>query len=328
MANTCFFLLSRVICMASTCLVGAASAQQMEVDVLRQQVLDAYFNETRGALTPVALEPASLPSAEQVRLRTRLIMLGGALGVAWYGHEKWWQDGFSGGFREANEGWFGQNSPYGGADKLGHMYTNYVGTRLLSRLFEAVGNERDDAIRLGAWATLGTMTAVEVVDGFSNRWRFSREDAAMNLLGAGLAVLVERKPEIQRIFDFRMQYKPSVNRDGGRNFDPFGDYSGQIYLFAVKARGIPALQRYPLLRYLELVAGYGTQGYRAAQDIPDERARNIYFGLALNLSEVLDRTVFRSAKTHGTLQSATDLLLELVQVPGTAALAGHRLGRD
>lgn len=312
--------------MASACLVWPASAQQ--VDVLRQQVLDAYFNEDRGASGPGVMAPVSLPSAEQVRLRTRLMMLGGALGVALYGHKNWWQDGFSGGFHEADEGWFGQSSPYGGADKLGHMYTNYAGVRILSRLFEAAGNEREEAIRLGALATLGTMTAVEVVDGFSKRWRFSREDAAMNLLGAGLAVLVERTPETQRIFDFRLQYKPSVNRDGGRNFEPFGDYSGQIYLFVVKARGIPPLQQYPLLRYVELVAGYGTQGYRTTHDIAGERSRNIYFGIALNLSEVLDRTVFRSAKTHGTLQSATDLFLELVQVPGTAALAGHRLGRD
>lgn len=327
MANSCLHLLSRIVCVTSTWLVCPASAQQMDVDILRQQVVAAYFDEAQRALTPVAVESAFLPTVEQVRLRTRLMILGGALGVAWYGRSEWWQDGFSGGFREADEGWFGRNSPYGGADKLAHIYANYVGTRLLSRLFAAVGNERDDAIRLGTWATLGTMTAVEVVDGFSNRWRFSREDAAMNLLGAGLGVLVERKPEIQRIFDFRMQYKPSVNRDGGHNFEPFGDYSGQIYLLAVKARGIPALQQYPLLRYLELVAGYGTQGYRTTHDIPGERTRNIYFGIALNLSEVLDQTVFRRAKTRGTLQGATDLFLELVQVPGTAALAGRRLGR-
>lgn len=255
------------------------------------------------------------------------MILGGAMGVGWYGYKKWWQGGFSGGFREANEGWFGQNTPYGGADKLGHMYTNYVGTRLLSRLFEAVGNEHEDAIGLGAWATLGTMTAVEVVDGFSNRWRFSREDATMNLLGAGLGVLVERHPEIERIFDFRLQYKPSVNRDGGRSFEPFGDYSGQIYLFAVKARGIPVLQQYPLLRYLELVAGYGTQGYRVTHDVPGEQSRSIYLGIALNLSELLDQTVFGGTKTRGPLQRATNLFLELVQVPGTAALAGHRLGQ-
>lgn len=279
-------------------------------------------------MAPFVAESVPMPAVERVRLYTRLMMVGGALGVSWYGYKKWWQDGFSGGFREADEGWFGQNSPYGGADKLGHMYTNYVGARLLSLLFEAVGNEREEAIRLGALATLGTMTAVEVVDGFSNRWRFSREDAAMNLLGAGLGVLVERKPEIRRIFDFRMQYKPSVNRDGERDFDPFGDYSGQIYLFAVKARGIPALQPYPLLHYLEFVAGYGAQGYRATHDVPNERARNVYVGIALNLTEVLEQTAFRNATTRGTLQSATELLLELVQVPGTAALERHGLGHD
>lgn len=328
MTNTCLHLLSRFVCVASTCLFGAASAQQMDVDYLRQQVVEAYLSESQRALTSVFTDSSSRPSLEQVRLRTGLMIVGGALGVALYGYKKWWEDGFSGGFREANEGWFGQNTPYGGADKLGHMYTNYVGTRLLTRLFSAVGNEHDDAIRLGALATLGAMTAVEVVDGFSNRWRFSREDAVMNLLGAGLGVLVERRPAIQQIFDFRMQYKPSLNQEGDRSFEPFGDYSGQIYLFAVKARGIPALQQYPFLRYFELVAGYGTQGYRTTHDIPGAPTRSIYFGIALNLSEVLGQTVFRGAKTRSTVQDGTDLFLELVQVPGTAALAGRHLRMD
>ena len=47
-----------------------------------------------------------------------------------------------------------------------------------------------------------------------------------------------------------------------------------------------------LLRYFEVTAGYGTRGYESGQP-GVERRRNVYFGLSLNLSEILAQTVFR-----------------------------------
>src|SRR5512134_3200025 len=69
----------------------------------------------------------------QVRWRTWAIIGGGAAGIVAYGMNNWWQDGFTGKFQTGNEGWFEQNTSDGGADKLGHAYANYVGTRLLAR---------------------------------------------------------------------------------------------------------------------------------------------------------------------------------------------------
>jgi hypothetical protein len=162
------------------------------------------------------------------------------------------------------------------------------------------------------------MTAVEVLDGYSRQYEFSKEDAIMNVAGAAVGYALERNPDLDRLIDVRLLYRPSAGK-----FDPFGDYSGQKYLLAVKASGVPALRDNPLLRYFELTAGYGTRGYESIPGIA--RSRHLYFGVSLNLSEILAQTVFRGTSERSRTQRATDLFFEFIQVPGIAALADHRL---
>jgi len=81
--------------------------------------------------------PLSTASSEPAKksLRTRLLISSLALGVVLYGATNWWEDS-SGEFRVRNEGWFEADSPNGGADKLGHGYSAYVSTRLLTKGFQ------------------------------------------------------------------------------------------------------------------------------------------------------------------------------------------------
>jgi hypothetical protein len=234
-----------------------------------------------------------------------------------------WQDGFHGQFRNVHEGWFGQHTYAGGTDKAGHFYTNYVFSRLMAASFRHFGNDPDDALRLGVALTLGTMTAVEVLDGYSTRWHFSREDAVMNLLGASSAVLFEKYPRLDELVDLRFHYRASSAE--ANSFDPAGDYSGQTYLFVLKASGIPALREHRWLRYVELAAGYRARNYERAE-LGDQRRRQLYFGVSLNLSEVLGRTVFKHTPPDRTARRAVETALEYVQVPGTVAVFGrHQL---
>lgn len=277
-----------------------------------------------------ALESAGGPSARgahvdeaAVSRRNVTLIIAEALAVAWYGKQNWWQEGFSGDFHTVKEGWFGQNTMAGGADKLGHFYTNYAGTRLLARAFRHMGNDADEALLLGTAVTLGSMTAVEVVDGYSKRWRFSREDALMNAAGAAAGVLLERSPRLDALVDLRVHYVPA--EVGGDKFDPFGDYSGLTYVVAFKASGMPALRARPLLRYLELSVGYGTRNYSDDRpDLVDKRRRQLYVGISLNLAELLGNTVYRRRPASRT-RATVDTVLEYVQVPGTAVFARHRI---
>lgn len=251
------------------------------------------------------------------------VVLAEALAVAWYGKQNWWQDGFGGDFRVTREGWFGQHTMAGGADKLGHFYTSYVGTRLLAKAFTHIGNDPDAALVLGAAVTFGTMMAVEVADGYSRHWRFSREDAVMNAFGTAAGILLERSPRLDGVVDLRVHYLPS--EAGGKQFDPFGDYSGLTYLVAFKASGWPALRKRPVLRYLEFSIGYGTSNYEDRRpDLIGERRRQVYAGVSLNLAELLGATVYRH-RPGAASREVAGTLLEYVQVPGSAIFARRRI---
>lgn len=288
-------------------------------------------NRYLAALCTVAACASTLSAGAQeawkepwpARDRTVALMAANTLAVALYGRQNWWQDGFRSRFRTANEGWFGQQTYSGGADKLGHFYLNYASTRLFARAFEWSGNDPDDALKLAALLMAGTFTAVEVADGFSERWRFSKEDLVMNLAGVGAAMLLERHPRLDRAIDLRFHYRRS--REPGQGFDPFGDYSGQTYLLVLKGDGFPAWHAHPWLRYVEVAVGYGTRGYPAGSG--SDPARKVYVGLSLNLSEVLNRIMFKNTPRRATARRVSETVLEYVQVPGTAVFHTRRLDR-
>lgn len=66
------------------------------------------------------------------RFRTAPLVAASVGLTAAYGKAPWWQDGFTGQFKTVNEGWFGQGTAHGGADKLGHAMVSYTGTRLVA----------------------------------------------------------------------------------------------------------------------------------------------------------------------------------------------------
>ena len=269
---------------------------------------------------PSAFEAAATP--QQLRWRNAGIITGASALVGAYGYSKWWNEGFNKGFHAVNEDWFGRDTQYGGQDKLGHTYFSYVGMRLLTRAFELGGNEPGNAIRLGAWSTLGIMTAVEMLDGYSRQHQFSKEDAIMNVIGALGGYVLESNPDLDRLFDFRLLYKPSPEVKQAGRYNIASDYTGQTYLLVAKANGVPALREHPVLRYLELAVGYGTNGYESTQGVP--RTRRAYFGVSLNVTEVLRQTVFSGARQRSAVQRTSEMFFELIQVPGTAALANHQ----
>lgn len=243
-----------------------------------------------------------------LRFRNSVIIGSGAALVAIYGLNDWWRTGFGGGFKTINEGWFGSGTEYGGADKCGHLYSNYAGVRLLTPLFESAGNSRDASVSLALWSSLGIFTAVEVVDGFSRKWKFSPQDALANAAGTALGVALETHPELDAILDFRVDYSRSPRSS---KFNPFSDYSYQKYLFVVKADGFASLRENGLLRYFELAAGYGTRGY----DIGEAHQRTAYAGISLNLSRLLADAAYGSRIPSTPFQRGTDRLFDLVQFP-------------
>jgi hypothetical protein len=306
--------------------IAGSTRQDVEMGRTARQGLAAIAAAASLIASHAAADDADStpPSAAELRTRNTLIIAGGSLAVFAYGKAKWWQDGFTSDFRSRKEGWFGADTYAGGTDKLGHGWGTYIGTRALARAFEWAGNDDASALRLAAWSAFGAYLAIEVLDGYSRRWTFSREDAIGNAAGAGLAVLLERNPELDRLVDLRLLYTPPRREARARKFDPLSDYTGQTYLVVLKAAGVPELHSHPLLRYLELAVGYGARGFEDGPEARTGRTRNLYVGVSLNVSELLSRTAFRDAEASSWTRRATNGLLEVVQVPGTfVPLARH-----
>jgi len=288
------------------------------VPVLAGPDAGAVHGENPG--TPAAPPPAGVPEAPTdrgLRWKNAAVIGGIAATVGIYGATNWWEDGFSGSFHTVNEGWFSQNTNEGGADKAGHAYGTYVMTRLLTRTFEAVGNDPGRALRLGTWTSLGVMTGVEVIDGFSKKYAFSLEDVVMNTAGVAFAVLAEVYPSVDALLDFRLLYQKPDNVQQTGAATPLSDYSGQTFLLVVKTDGIPRLREVPVVRYLEFEVGYNARGYEPNDSTPPER--RICFGIGINLSRLLSDTVFRGDLKGGKIQRGTDTVLEYLEVPWTAA---------
>lgn len=269
-----------------------------------------YSRAIAAAPSVASEDTASQPGDPLPNLRQRNTLIIGAAAtlVAAYGLNDWWQSGFDREFDTTNEGWFGSDTEYGGADKLGHLYSNYAGVRLLTPLFESVGNSRDAAVSLAAWSTLGVYTAVEVADGFSRKWKFSPQDVIANATGTLLGVVLETHPKLDAIFDIRIDYRRSPRSS---SFNPFGDYSAQKYLLVVKADGFAPLRENRFTRYFEVAVGYGTRGY----DNDSEHHRDAYVGLSLNLARLLADGTYDGRMHSTAFQRGTDRLFDLVQFP-------------
>lgn len=234
-----------------------------------------------------------------------------ALGVAS------WNWGSSKSFRWNPEGWFGEQTGSGGADKLGHAFTSYALTNVLADRLVREGRSPERAGLSAALTSQAIMLYVELFDGLSDDHGFAREDVVMNLLGTGLAYARTVSPALRDTLDFRMEYEPS----GYKGFRPFSDYSGQKYLLAFKLGGVSALRDTPL-RYLELQTGYYTRGFsKAERDDGLERSRHSFVGIGINLNELL---FGRRTAQESELRNAGRLFFEHVQIPHTAVRSEQR----
>lgn len=258
---------------------------------------------------------------KQRRWRSGLIIGGYSALLAWYGYSNWWKQS-SDHFNVRHEHWFGADSPKGGTDKLGHAYSVYVTTRLLTHSLRWAGYPHRNAIKIAGISAIAISLGVELLDGFTRDFGFSYEDFTMNLVGASVGMYLQRSPKSDEMFDFRLLYERSTQaRKMGIN-DPIDDYAGQTYLMIFKLDGIDALAGLPVIKYLEFALGYGAKGYQplAAGDLfPKERT--IYYGISANLTKMFDDMTHKKPVYPTTFETLSKAFLEYVQVPNTLFLS-------
>lgn len=268
-----------------------------------------------GSERPLPMSAEADDAARERIARRSAVLLGSSVGAVYlFGLTSWWSDGFERDFKSRPEGWLGADTAHGGQDKLGHFMFTYAGTRLAKWGLESLGNDPATALKLSTVTVFGALTGVEVIDGFAKRWSFSREDAVMNLAGAAAAVLMETKHGVDRLVDIRFNYWPSRMPDGSRReWSPFSDYSGQTYYVVAKASGVDALDRIPVVKYLEASVGYGARGF----EVGGMPTRISYVGVSLNLAKLLGDTLLRDSGPK--TRKVSDTLFEYVQFQSAGA---------
>jgi hypothetical protein len=184
-------------------------------------------------------------------------------------------------FRIHREGWFGDKTVNGGADKASHLVDYYIVASLFEDAYKMIGYSDKQAILLGLGLAVATGLANEVSDGYT-RHGFSWEDLAMDSAGAVAASLVS-VTRTRDLFSMRTSHLPGPN------------YGHDVYSADFKFSGLGQRLGVNLgpLRWLLFSVTYGSKGYRDKAGI--EKERQLGFEVGLNLQQVLfDLKVTRS----------------------------------
>ena len=226
----------------------------------------------------------------------RVNLTGIGIITAW-GVANW--DYFSTSPQSKSEGWFQYDTQYGGADKLGHLYSSYVITHGLSNLYDSWCINKNDAAVYGALSSLAIVAFIEIGDSFSE-FGFSKEDMIANGIGIIYGYFSYKDLRLANILDIRLEYKPNTETFG----DFATDYENSKYLLALKFNGFD-FSHSSFLKHIELHAGYYTRGF-SEPDATKERV--VFVGIGLNLTDFFRR--------HSYNKTAT--VLKYYQIPGTS----------
>ena len=234
--------------------------------------------------------------------------LGAPIGMFLYGVYFWeWSLGKQDYFSIKPETFIGSRAPNGGADKCGHMFANYAGTRFLTFMFRATGSTKNKAIIQGALLNDVTSFIGEIGDGFSMNYGFDPYDVLFNQFGVLLGMVLEYFPSLSRVFSMTWEYMPSKrllhNLAHATKWDISTDYDAAKFMLTTKLCGIPSLSLTPL-KYLNVDVGYYTRGYKHPEEHPS-RTRNIFLGISINYSIACEK-VLPPGYCSSTLQSLFD----------------------
>ena len=279
-------------------------------------------------LKPIAEQPAQ-PDHRTAAAATLGGLYGGFMAwmyYAWYRKHK-----PLAGYKFGGDGWLGDETYAGGADKCGHAWATMSLARLGTYILRDYGGYDGKASILASTALAELLfIGVEVKDGFF--FEFSYSDLAGDTTGALLALAFELWPRLDEMFDYRVQYSPSsayahqVNNAGsplGGKLNIAEDYSGQTYLLAYHLGSIHALRdmRYGwLARFVDVAVGFETRGYKpepASGELPPaDHHQHLFIGISLNAQGLLDWAL--EGNKHENLRMLSHATFEVFNLPFTS----------
>lgn len=188
-------------------------------------------------------------------------------------------------FHFTNEGFLGQHTYAGGADKGSHFVSYYMVAKLLSGMYQELGMPVDQARLLGAGVSTFAGFVTELGDG-RGRYGFSYEDLTMDALGAATYLGIAHFG-LGDLIGFSAGLIPAP----ARVCCPYGgfgtDYSQLIYSADLRIAGLGARAHFDPgpARFLLFSLTYGSKGYPF--DDPTVRERQVGVFVGVNFVEIL-----------------------------------------
>ncbi|MCC7526814.1 MAG: DUF2279 domain-containing protein [Chitinophagaceae bacterium] len=169
---------------------------------------------------------------------------------------------------------FNDNGEWLQMDKIGHAATAYNFGVLQYDVMRWCGVKRNDAIIIGSATALGGLTLIELLDGFSTHWGFSKGDMLANLVGTAIFAAQQRWWNEQRIsMKFSAHFSPYAQYHSGELGKSWAsrilkDYNGQSYWLSLNIRSfLPASSSFP--NWPSVALGYGADGMTGGYTNPD-----------------------------------------------------------
>lgn len=193
-------------------------------------------------------------------------------------------------------------------DKMGHVFTSYQMGKIGADLLHWSGVKKEHQLLYGATLGFGYLTAVEVLDGFSEEWGFSWGDMLANAAGSALYISQELLWNEQRI---ALKYSFHETKFSDQRPDKLGesflerllkDYNGQTYWLSLNVRSFFNSSIIP--KWLNVAFGYGGEGMLSGVDADNlsdnqlvntiSRYRQYYLSLDIDLSRIETKSQFLS----------------------------------
>lgn len=196
------------------------------------------------------------------------------------------------------------NSEWMQMDKLGHLYSSYHIGRFGAEALNWSGVSKKNQLIYGASLGFMFLTAVEVMDGFSEEWGASMGDVFANAAGTALYVSQELIWKEQRIipkFSFHTTEYANYRPDLLGSTMPeqiLKDYNGQTYWFSANLYSFSKKSKIP--KWLNVALGYGAEGMIGENDakknlifpIKSKKYRQFHLSLDLNLTKINTKSHF------------------------------------
>jgi uncharacterized protein YfiM (DUF2279 family) len=197
---------------------------------------------------------------------------------------------------------FNDNGEWLQMDKIGHATTSYAISRGEYELFRWSGVNEGAAVLTGGLIALLYQTTIEVFDGRSEGWGFSKGDMAANLTGVALFMgqqygFGEQKASLR--YGWRQSiypaYRPNLLGHSAGN-QMLKDYNGQQYWLSFNiASVLPVGPSFP--RWLNLDLGYSGSGMTgghanppyfdaAGKEVKFRRYRQFYLAPDITLAQL------------------------------------------